>query len=152
MTWFSKQVQVQARTPGSSVMSPLQSRPGGQCCPGFSASLKTGPVHQGCSPTGTRAQGTGQVQPREHHSWLPSFPQGRLVLPFQQETQGHQKGKEPIFRHHSPRPKLFKFSRCEGNIGTIQRVLYVPPSEKAVALAIRFYKVLQHSERAMSDV
>lgn len=67
-----------------------------------------------------------------------------MVLNLQQETQDRQKGKELIFRYHSPGPKLFKFSWCEGNIEAKQRVLYIPPSENAVALIIRFYKVLQN--------
>lgn len=74
------------------------------------------------------------------------------MLNLQQEPQGHQKGKEPILRCHSPRPKLFKSSRREGNAETIERALYILPSEKAVALLICFYKVLQHSEMAISDV
>lgn len=60
VTQFSKAVKVQAWTPGSLAMNPLRSNLGGQCCPGFSASLKTSVLPkaalQGEQEQGPRAQ------------------------------------------------------------------------------------------------
>lgn len=52
---------------------------------------------------------------------------------------------------HSPHPQLLQFSRREGNIEAVQRVLYVPTAKNAGALMIGFCKILQHQEVAFSS-
>lgn len=71
---------------------------------------------------------------------------GKSALNLRQGTQDGRKGKEPGCGRHIPRPELFEFSRCEGDIEPVQRVLDVPPPEDAVALVIGLYEILQREE------
>lgn len=99
-------------------------------------------------------QDAGRVRPSEDHAWSHLTPRsdGRLALNLRQGTRDCWKGEEPTFGCHVPHPKLFKFSRCEGNIKTVQRVLNVPSSKNAVALIIGFYEILQCEEMTFSNI
>lgn len=99
-------------------------------------------------------QDAGRVRPSEDHAWSHLTPRsdGRLALNLRQGTRDCWKGEEPTFGCHVPYPKLFKFSRCEGNIKTVQRVLNVPSSKNAVALIIGFYEILQCEEMTFSNI
>lgn len=77
---------------------------------------------------------------------------GKSALNLRQGTQGSRRGKEPGCGRHVPRPELFEFSRCEGDIEPVQRVLDVPPPEDAVALVIGLYEILQREEMTFISV
>lgn len=57
----------------------------------------------------------------------------------------------PAFRYRLPLPKLLEFSRCEGNVKTIERILYVPASKDAIALVVSFYEILRTLEEGVQE-
>ena len=85
--------------------------------------------------------------------WLPTFLEARLLSGAERDTANHPGPTYPravvklgaefaaaptqaeILRCHSPQPKLLELSGREGDVKAVQRVLDVPSSKDAVALA-----------------
>lgn len=94
------------------------------------------------------------MRPSEDHARPHLAPRsdGKSALNLRQGTQDGRRGKEPGCGRHVPRPELFEFSRCEGDIEPVQRVLDVPPPEDAIALVIGLYEILQREEMTFISV
>lgn len=102
--------------------------------------------------------------------WLPTFLEARLLSGGKRDTANHPGPTYPravvkpgaefaaaptraeILRCHSPQPKLLELSGREGDVKAVQRVLDVPSSKDAVALAVRLYEILQREKAALSDL